>query len=359
MTPVATRQWPGSHAATGASVAASLIVVACALARLPDHLLRATGIRAWVPALIVVMALVNIARAIAQAPFTFHHRSSSAFRWAGGQLKTVAATIIVGAALTVPLYALIRATSNWWLWAWTFFALVTVAAQAAMPVILRVQTGPLSPAGAELADQVAAIATRAGVNVGAVVVADRAFAKGPRCNAYVVGWGPTRRVVLESGIATWPRALLDQVVAHEIGHWRLRHTARRLPVTLVAQLATFVLAAAALSFQPLLDVTGLAGVGDPRSYPLVLALTVVLVLPARFVLAANDRRQERQADEFALRLLGDAGHFEAMLDRAADDGGAPRELAWWRYTTASHPPIAERILACQRFARADRMRSFS
>jgi STE24 endopeptidase len=312
-----------------------------------------------VPALIGVMVLVNAARAVAQAPFTFGHRTDSAFRWAGGQVKTLAVTITVGAALTVPLYALIRASSNWWLWAWALFALVTVAAQLAMPLILRVQTGPLSAARAELADQVATIATRAGVKVGAVLVADRAIGRGPRCNAYVVGWGPTRRVVLESGIAAWPPALLDQVVAHEIGHWRLRHTAKRLPVTLVAQLATFALAAALLSFQPLLDVAGLAGVGDPRSYPLVLALTVVLVLPARLALAAYDRRQERQADRFALTLLGDAAHFEAMLDRAADDGGAPRQLPWWRHTTATHPPIAERILACQRYARAEPIRSIS
>jgi STE24 endopeptidase len=106
-------------------------------------------------------------------------------------------------------------------------------------------------------------------------------------------------------------------------------------------------------------VAGLSSVGDPRSYPLLLALTIVLVLPARLALAAYDRRQERQADQFAMTLLGDVAHFEAMLDRAADDGGAPRQLPWWRSATASHPPIAERILACQRFARTDPMRSLS
>jgi STE24 endopeptidase len=259
--------------------------------------------------------------------------------------------IAVGAALTIPLYALVRATTLWWLWAWILFAAVTVFTQAAMPLIIRVQTGALSPAPPPVAGRVAAVAARAGVDVGrGVLVADRATPKGPRCNAYVVGCGPTRRVVLESGIAAWPPELLDQVVAHEIGHWRLRHTAARLPVALAAQLGTFALAAAVLSLRPLLAIAGVAGIGDPRSYPLLLALTTVIVLPARMVLAAYDRSQERAADRFALALLGQPGAFASMLDRAAEEGKAPRRLSWWDRSTASHPPIDERMIACERFA---------
>ena len=43
-------------------------------------------------------------------------------------------------------------------------------------------------------------------------------------------------MVLEHDLAAWPADLVDQVVAHELGHWRLGHGARRLPLTLLAEL---------------------------------------------------------------------------------------------------------------------------
>ncbi|HEX2117931.1 MAG TPA: M48 family metalloprotease, partial [Acidimicrobiales bacterium] len=163
-----------------------------------------------------------------------------------------------------------------------------------------------------------------------------------RCNAYVVGLGPTRQVVLAQAVAAWPAELVDQVVAHELGHVRLRHTARRLPLTLLAQLGTLAAAAAVLSFQPLLDWAGVASPGDPRSYPLLLVVGVLVALPARCLLAWRDRAQERAADRFALTLLERPDHFAAMLDRVAEESGTPRRLPWWRRLTASHPPVDER-----------------
>jgi STE24 endopeptidase len=177
-----------------------------------------------------------------------------------------------------------------------------------------------------------------------------ARAKAGRCNAYVVGLGPTRRIVLDGSLATWPAELIDQVVAHEIGHWRLGHLSRRLPLAVAAQVGTLALAAWAFSIAPLLRWAGVAAVGDPRSLPLLLLLTPVLVLPARLLLSGHDRRQERAADHFALDLLHAPDDFAAMLDRAADEGGAPRRLSWRRRLTASHPSIEERAHACMRFA---------
>ena len=113
---------------------------------------------------------------------------------------------------------------------------------------------------------------------------------------------------------------------------------------------TLALAAWALSFSPLLQWAGVTTAGDPRSLPLLLLLTPVLVLPARLLLSWQDRRQERAADQFALVLLRAPDQFAAMLDRAADEGGAPRHLGWRQRIIASHPSIEERAHACMRFA---------
>ena len=57
--------------------------------------------------------------------------------------------------VSVPLYALLRATPAWWLIAWVMFAAVTVVWQLATPFFLRAQAGPLAPAPPELTERVA------------------------------------------------------------------------------------------------------------------------------------------------------------------------------------------------------------
>ncbi len=335
------------------SLATGCALVVCVLARLPHRILEATGIQAWGLALVVAVTVVGGARALARAPFSLPRtlggrpdRTAALRQWAGSEAKILVASVAVGALTSVPLYALLRTTPAWWLWAWFMFAAFTVAWQLATPLALRAQAGPLTPAPAELTDRVQALAVRAGVDLGGgVALAGKPGSR--RCNAYVVGLGPTRRVVLEHSVAAWPAEVVDQVVAHELGHWRLGHAARRLPLTILAQLVTLAAAAAGLSSTPVLDWAGIDAVGDPRSYPLLLVLGAVVVLPARFVLAWRDRCQERAADSFALTLLDRPDDFAAMLQLAADEGGAPRRLPWWGRLTASHPPIDERAARVQ------------
>jgi len=324
----------------------------CVAARLPHHLVTTTGIRGWALVLVVVVFVVNGAAALARAPLTFakaHRDGTSLSRWATGEAKAWLVTSAFGALLTLPLYALLRATPAWWLWAWGLFAVVTIGGVMATPLALRARSGPLAPAAPALAHRLRDVGRRGDLDIGGGVLvagprADR------RCNAYVVGLGPTRRVVLEDALAAWPPALVDQVVAHELGHWRLGHTARRLPLTVITQLATFAIAAWALATAAVLGWAGVAAAGDPRSYPMILLLTPALALPARCLLAWRDRAQERAADRFALALLDAPADFAAMLERAADEGGAARQLSPWRRLTASHPPIDERALACTRSA---------
>jgi STE24 endopeptidase len=342
---------PGADLAEALATAAVLVV--CVASRVPDGALDLLHGGGWATSLLIVVTLVNGARALARAPFTLTRalagtdrptRAGTARAWAAAEVRVLAATVAGAVVLSLPLYAALRATDAWWLVAWGVFASITVVVQAAFPLVLPAVVGRVRPADPSLTARVGAIASCAGVDAGGGVLV--AATPGRRGNAYVVGMGRRKRVVLDGPLAAWPAPLLDQVMAHEMGHVRLAHGPRRLPVTVVVQLLSFASAGWLLAQPAVLRWAGVTGAGDVRSYPLLLLLTPLFVLPARCVLAWRDRAQEREADRFALDLLRTPDHFAAMLDRVASESGADRRLPWWRRFTASHPPIAERMAAC-------------
>lgn len=335
-----------TKAGEGALAGQAVAVLLCVLARVPDRVLDAWPLRGWVIQLVVVIAVVNGARLLGRAPFSAWRAKGSRGGWIRGELRELALTTLVGSALTVPIYALLRTGEMWWLAAWLLFAAVTLAVQAAMPFVMPLVLGGTTPAPRPLAAQVGGVGAAAGVDVERVLVAAK---PGRRCNAYILGIGRARRVVLDGAVAEWPAPMVGQVVAHEMGHVRLGHVLRRLAMTVAAELMTFVLAGWAVAQPGLFHRwTGVAGAGDPRSYPLLLILTPLVVFPARAVMAWYDRRQERQADRFALDLLRAPDDFVTMLNRAAAESGAPRTLSWPRHIVASHPPIAERMMVASR-----------
>ena len=270
--------------------------------------------------------------------------SNQTFRgWLLDEVKELLVGLVVSVLLLVPLWAVIRATDLWWLYGWAIFSFFTVAFGFLWPVLIAPIFNKFTPLeDEELAGRIHDVADRAGLDISAVLVAD-ASRRSTVTNAYVAGLGRTRRVVLFDTILEWPREPIEQVVAHELGHWRHAHLRRKVPVLIAAQLVMFVVAWLVLKWDPILDWAGVDSIEDPAALPLFL-----LVFPASFLLtglgsAWLSRADERQADLHALEV---AGRPEAMIDvfrRLAADHKADVDPSWYRRLQAQHPPLAERM----------------
>ena len=166
----------------------------------------------------------------------------------------------------------------------------------------------------ELAERLRQVATEAQVPIAGVLVADESR-RSRRDNAYVSGLGATRRVVLYDTILEHPPELIEQVVAHELGHWRLHHLRQQIPLlaatTLVAFVALRLLARLGRLFT-WLDVDGL---GDPASLPLLLLGAQAASVLVGLVTSSFSRAHEREADLDALGLLRMPDAMAEMLRR--------------------------------------------
>jgi STE24 endopeptidase len=209
------------------------------------------------------------------------------------------------------------------------------------PVVLEPLFNRFDPLEDEdLAERLRAVALRAGVPVRDVLVAD-ASRRTTKHNAYVSGLGRTRRVVVYDTLlaAGRPREL-ELVVAHELGHRRMRHVLKGTLLGMAGAVFFVVFLWAVLQWPALPEPS------SPRVVPVVLFFGALLELPALAPGAALSRRWERDADRFSLELTGDREIYRTThLDLARAnlaDLDPPRLLYALVFT---HPTPPERLAA--------------
>jgi STE24 endopeptidase len=153
-----------------------------------------------------------------------------------------------------------------------------------------------------------------------------------KLNAYVSGIGGTRRVVLWDTLLDSPRDEIEIVVAHELGHRRMRHV---LLATLLGMSGTVAFVVVLRLVRP---------TPEPHDAAFVMLLGTVLELAALPLASALSRRWERAADRFSLTLTGNRGAFEHLHRRLATanlaDLDPPKPLYYWVF---SHPTPPERL----------------
>lgn len=266
----------------------------------------------------------------------------------GGFLRDAAVNWLLElAVLTVLLLVLIglarRFVRTWTVIAGALAALLVLGASYVYPAVVEPLFNDFAslPEG-DLRDRVTQLAAEEGVQIDDVVVAD-ASRRTTTLNAWVSGFGDTRRVVLYDTLVV--EAAPDEVmsvVAHELAHARHDDV---LVGTLLGAVGAFAAVGVLGLFMGL--VMGRAGErspGDPRVAPLVLACVAFgtqLVSPLENGIS---RALETRADVEALCLTDDPGAFESvqrkLATRSLSDPTPPSWSQWW---WGSHPTTLDRV----------------
>lgn len=270
--------------------------------------------------------------------------------WAVDAVRGLGLTLALALPLSLALFALTgRSPQHWWLPAAGAAALLTVALSFLHPLLIEPVFNRFSPMpeGGLRADLLA-LAERDGVRVRDVLVAD-ASRRTTALNAYVSGFGATRRIVAyDTLLSTATPREVELVVAHELGHVKHRDVAVGTALGAVGAAVAVALLGLFGSWHPLLEAAGAADAADPRALPLLAALAAVLGALSGPAQCAVSRRIEARADRHALELTEDAEQFVAMQRRLAvanvADVDPPRVL---ELLFATHPSATRRIAAAR------------
>ena len=259
-----------------------------------------------------------------------------------GWLRDVAVSQAVGIVSTSLGLLLVVGIARRWRRAWPAIAGLGLAGFVLLvsfvyPLLVEPLFNRFTPLpDGPLRSEILRLADREEVEVDDVLVAD-ASRRTTTLNAYVSGFGSTRRVVVFDNLVNdAPRPETLSVVAHELAH--ARHDD--------------VLAGSLLGAAGSLAGVGLLGLvlgrgrtpADPHHVPRVLALLAVGALLASPVLSTISRTVETRADVDALEATDDPSAFVALHRQLALRSLAdPTPPAWSQFWFGSHPTTLERI----------------
>ncbi len=280
---------------------------------------------------------------VAEEVYGFNQQSPRL--WARDKLVGLVIGLVIAGALGGAVLWFVDALPGvWWVAAWALFVAFSLVMQVVYPRVIAPLFYDFDPVETgELRDAVDDVFERAGFACEQVYEMD-ASRRSSHSNAYFIGFGRTKRVVLfDTLVEQMTLPAIQSVLAHELAHWKRAHVWKRM----AAGAAKTGIVLAALGW--LLDQPWLYGMFDvaPTAYA-GLALALLWVRPVdRWVAPVENRlylAHEREADAFAVEVMGDDDPMvDALTVLAGENLSNPFPHPWYAAFHHSHPPVPERI----------------
>lgn len=263
--------------------------------------------------------------------------------------KTWLVAIVFGAPLAAGmLWIMQHAGANWVWWAWGLWVVFNFLILWLVPTFIAPLFNKFTPLDdPELKARIQALSQRCGFPLAGLFVMDgsRRSAHG---NAYFTGFGKARRIVFfDTLLARLNADEVEAVLAHELGHFKLRHIVKRTAMSFAVALVFFLLLgwlSTQTWFYTQLGVV--PQLGRPNdALALILFFLVVPVFTSLFTPLASwiSRRDEFQADNYAAQQSSASALVSALVklynDNAATLTPDPLHSAFYD----SHPRAALRI----------------
>lgn len=262
-------------------------------------------------------------------------------------IKGLLLTLVIGGALlTAVLWIYQELRSTFWLWAWLLFAGFSLfffmfGTKLILPLFNKLTPVP----DGELRSEVERYCASQGYSLGKLFVMDGSK-RSTKANAFFTGLGKSKTIVLfDTLLEKLSTKEVVAVLAHEIGHYKRKHT---LSMFLLSNLQTFVLFALLGWLLGVEELSTALGASESSFHLSALAF-FLLFSPVSMLLGLLNnglsRRNEYQADDFARETYDEGGAFlrEALKKISTDALANLSPHPLYVAVNYTHPPIRERL----------------
>jgi STE24 endopeptidase len=264
--------------------------------------------------------------------------------------------LLLTAALGLPLLATVlwlmeRMGELWWLYAWLTWMGFNILMLAVYPSWIAPLFNKFSPLqDAAMKERVERLLDRCGFKVKGLLVMDGSR-RSSHGNAYFTGFGKTKRIVFfDTLLSRLEPQEVEAVLAHELGHFKLKHVIKRIAWIFTASLGFLWLLGWVLDKPWFYE--GLGVTTPSTAMALVLFAIVVPVFTFLFqpLSAMYSRKHEFEADAFAAQYTPASDLITALVKLYKDNASTLTPDPLHSVFYDSHPPATTRIARLQQAA---------
>lgn len=305
---------------------------------------------------IVVFTLINAVITLPISIYgTFHIEQKFGFNNTSVKLfildtlKNLVLALTIGVPfLYLILWLMVIMGNFWWLWVWSAFILFNLLLLVIYPAFIAPLFNKFTPlADGELKERINLLLDKCGFKSRGVFIMDGSR-RSTHGNAYFTGIGKAKRIVFfDTLIKQLSISEIEAVLAHELGHFKLKHIVKQIILSFVVSLFTlFVLSLMlnARQFYVAMGVTTMSNANALLLFSLLLSIVSVPLTPFTNYLS---RKNEFEADEFASRRTHKNDLIKGLVKLYRDNAVTLTPDKWYAVFYYSHPPASVRIAALQ------------
>jgi STE24 endopeptidase len=290
---------------------------------------------------------------VLEAKFGFNRTTPATFM--ADEIKGLLLAAVLGLPLAAAVLWIFLHVAHAWIWAWLVFTgfqlvLTYLAPTLILPIFNKFEPMPEG----STREAIEKLAGTCSFPLQGVYVMDGSK-RSTRANAYFIGFGKSKRIVLyDTLLEKHSDEELVAILAHEIGHFKLRHFHQRLAASIVQSAVLFFLLGLATDphgafARELSAAFGVQSVSPHTGIVFFLVLFGPVGRLLGIVFNAWSRRHEFQADAFARRATGNPAPLGAALKKLTTDNlSHPTPHRLRVLLDYDHPPLTERLAALGR-----------
>jgi len=260
---------------------------------------------------------------------------------------------VVGAVIGLPLLWVVltlmeQSGALWWFYTWLVWSGFQLLMIAFYPSVIAPLFNKFTPLeDASLKQRIESLMTRVGFASRGLFVMDGSK-RSAHGNAYFSGFGRAKRIVFfDTLLSRLEPQEIEAVLAHELGHFKLRHIVKRVVVMFAMSLAFLALLGylkeqawfyTGLGVLPFMNASN-----DGVALLLFMLVLPVFTFPLAPLSSITSRKHEFEADAFAAKHT-DHRHLVSALVKMYEDNAStltpdPLHSAFYD----SHPPASVRV----------------
>jgi STE24 endopeptidase len=260
-------------------------------------------------------------------------------------LKNALLLAIIGTPMiALALWIMEVSGGLWWLYVWAVWMAFTLVMFWAYPAVIAPLFNKFSPLDNEtLKQRIQTLLDKCGFRSKGIFVMDGSKRSG-HGNAYFTGFGNNKRIVFfDTLLESLSPEEIEAVLAHELGHFKLKHIQKRLLSTSALSLSALALlgwlAGQDWFYQGL-------GVSQPSTWMALMLFMMVLPVFTFFIqplMSLLSRKHEFEADAYAVQQSSGADLIHALVKMYRENASTLTPDPLYSAFHDSHPPAPVRI----------------